>query len=75
LSLVIAVRRLTEEHCDFLFNIKQIDTVAASFPAYTNYLYSTYNAVGFPTREVIVVGTGVYGIDDTMSNDTYPVTD
>jgi hypothetical protein len=33
---------------DLLF-IKQINTVAAGFPAYTNYLYSTYNAVDFRT--------------------------
>jgi carbamoyl-phosphate synthase/aspartate carbamoyltransferase len=50
---------LSEEHGDFLL-IKQTDTVAVSFPAYTNYLYSTYNAVNSPDREAIVVGTGVY---------------
>jgi carbamoyl-phosphate synthase/aspartate carbamoyltransferase len=44
----LAVCRLSEEHGNLLF-IKQIDTVAAGFPSYTNYLYSTYNAVDFQT--------------------------
>lgn len=36
-STELAVRRLRQEHTVFPF-VKQIDTVAAEFPAYTNYL-------------------------------------
>ncbi len=44
--------------------VKQIDTVAAEYPAYTNYLYLTYNAgshdLVFPGGAVMVLGSGVY---------------
>ncbi|KAF8752925.1 Carbamoyl-phosphate [Rhizoctonia solani] len=43
-STEIAIRRLRQEYAVYPF-VKQIDTVAAEFPAYTNYLYMTYNAV------------------------------
>lgn len=40
--------------------VKQIDTVAAEYPASTNYLYLTYNArshdVTFPSDHIIVLG-------------------
>ncbi|KAF2208918.1 hypothetical protein CERZMDRAFT_48161 [Cercospora zeae-maydis SCOH1-5] len=54
--------------------VKQIDTVAAEFPAYTNYLYTTYNAtendVEFKDRGVMVLGSGVYRIgSSTVSTD------
>ena len=43
--------------------IKQIDTVAAEYPAFTNYLYLTYNAsshdIDFPGGAVIVIGVCV----------------
>jgi carbamoyl-phosphate synthase/aspartate carbamoyltransferase len=39
----LAVRRLRVEAGISPF-VKQIDTVAAEFPAFTNYLYTTYNA-------------------------------
>jgi carbamoyl-phosphate synthase/aspartate carbamoyltransferase len=43
--------------------VKQIDTVAAEFPAYTNYLYPTYNAsshdVDFNDHGVMVLGSGM----------------
>ncbi|KAK9694908.1 Carbamoyl-phosphate synthase, partial [Basidiobolus ranarum] len=42
--------------------VKQIDTVAAEFPAYTNYLYMTYNAVEhdieFEDKGIMVLGSG-----------------
>lgn len=44
--------------------VKQIDTVAAEYPAFTNYLYLTYNAAShdlvFPGGAVMVLGSGVY---------------
>lgn len=44
--------------------IKQIDTVAAEYPAYTNYLYLTYSGTShdldFPGGAVMVLGSGVY---------------
>lgn len=40
--------------------VKQIDTVAAEYPAATNYLYLTYNAIAhdieFPSGYIIVIG-------------------
>lgn len=44
--------------------VKQIDTVAAEYPAFTNYLYLTYNGqshdLDFPGGAVMVLGSGVY---------------
>ena len=44
--------------------VKQIDTVAAEYPAQTNYLYLTYHGVeddiDFPGGHVMVLGSGVY---------------
>lgn len=41
--------------------VKQIDTVAAEWPASTNYLYLSYNAyehdIQFPGKHVMVIGT------------------
>ena len=39
----ISVRKLRKKHNITPF-VKQIDTLAAEFPAQTNYLYTTYNA-------------------------------
>jgi len=53
--------------------VKQIDTVAAEFPAYTNYLYLTYNGaehdVQFDDRGVMVLGSGVYRIGSSVEFD------
>lgn len=53
--------------------VKQIDTLAAEFPAVTNYLYMTYNAVehdvAFTTRGVIVLGCGAYRIGSSCEFD------
>jgi carbamoyl-phosphate synthase/aspartate carbamoyltransferase len=53
--------------------VKQIDTVAAEFPAFTNYLYTTYNAaehdVSFNDRGVMVLGSGVYRIGSSVEFD------
>ena len=44
--------------------VKQIDTVAAEYPAYTNYLYLTYNGgshdLEFLGGAAMVLGSGVY---------------
>ncbi len=52
----------------------QIDTLAAEFPADTNYLYSTYHASASdvaPTarRKVMVLGAGVYRIGSSVEFD------
>ena len=68
----LAVRRLRQEHGIVPF-VKQIDTVAAEFPAYTNYLYITYNAIEnditFDDRGVMVLGSGVYRIGSSVEFD------
>src|SRR5271154_3476149 len=68
----LAIRRLRQEHNIVPF-VKQIDTVAAEFPAYTNYLYITYNAIEnditFDDRGVMVLGSGVYRIGSSVEFD------
>ena len=53
--------------------VKEIDTVAAEFPAFTNYLYTTYNAIEhditFNDRGVVVLGSGVYRIGSSVEFD------
>jgi carbamoyl-phosphate synthase/aspartate carbamoyltransferase len=53
--------------------VKQIDTVAAEFPAYTNYLYLTYNGgendIEFKDQGVMVLGSGVYRIGSSVEFD------
>jgi carbamoyl-phosphate synthase/aspartate carbamoyltransferase len=53
--------------------VKQIDTVAAEFPAYTNYLYVTYNAaehdLDFNDKGTMVLGSGVYRIGSSVEFD------
>jgi carbamoyl-phosphate synthase/aspartate carbamoyltransferase len=71
-STELAVRRFRQEHGISPF-VKQIDTVAAEFPAFTNYLYTTYNAVEhdveFNDRGVVVLGSGVYRIGSSVEFD------
>ena len=71
-STELAVRRLRQEFGIAPF-VKQIDTVAAEFPAFTNYLYTTYNAiehdVSFGDRGVMVLGSGVYRIGSSVEFD------
>ncbi|KAI9813082.1 MAG: carbamoyl-phosphate synthase (glutamine-hydrolyzing) cpa2 [Pycnora praestabilis] len=54
-------------------NLPQIDTLAAEFPADTNYLYTTYNAtshdVTFDDHGTIVLGSGVYRIGSSVEFD------
>lgn len=67
-----AVRRLRTEYGITPY-VKQIDTVAAEFPAHTNYLYLTYNGnehdVDFNDHGVMVLGSGVYRIGSSVEFD------
>ncbi|MBC8315150.1 MAG: carbamoyl-phosphate synthase (glutamine-hydrolyzing) large subunit [Bacteroidetes bacterium] len=55
--------------------IKQIDTLAAEYPAQTNYLYLTYNASSGDIvpeqdkRSVVVIGSGAYRIGSSVEFD------
>ncbi|KAH7368963.1 carbamoyl-phosphate synthase [Plectosphaerella cucumerina] len=53
--------------------VKRIDTLAAEFPAETNYLYTTYNAsthdVTFEEKGTIILGSGVYRIGSSVEFD------
>lgn len=53
--------------------VKRIDTLAAEFPAQTNYLYTTYNAtksdIEFNDNGVLVLGSGVYRIGSSVEFD------
>ena len=53
--------------------VKQIDTMAAEFPAATNYLYMTYNGnehdLPFDDRGTMVLGSGVYRIGSSVEFD------
>ncbi|MCC2547877.1 carbamoyl-phosphate synthase (glutamine-hydrolyzing) large subunit [Hymenobacter sp. BT175] len=54
--------------------IKQIDTLAAEFPAKTNYLYSTYHGTENDLdpetdKSVLVLGSGVYRIGSSVEFD------
>ncbi|KAK3845015.1 MAG: hypothetical protein J3R72DRAFT_521378 [Linnemannia gamsii] len=68
----LSVRRLRTDAGITPF-VKQIDTVAAEFPAFTNYLYMTYNAVEhditFEDKGVMVLGSGVYRIGSSVEFD------
>ncbi|PWN47839.1 putative arginine-specific carbamoyl-phosphate synthetase, ammonia chain [Violaceomyces palustris] len=58
--------------------VKRIDTVAAEYPAQTNYLYTTYNAsthdVEFDDNGTMVLGSGVYRIGSSVEFDWCAVT-
>ena len=53
--------------------VKKIDTLAAEFPAETNYLYTTYNAtshdVSFDDHGTVILGSGVYRIGSSVEFD------
>ncbi|KAI0219174.1 carbamoyl-phosphate synthase (glutamine-hydrolyzing) cpa2 [Massospora cicadina] len=53
--------------------VKRIDTLAAEFPAQTNYLYTTYNAathdLDFKEHGTMVLGSGVYRIGSSVEFD------
>ena len=68
------VRRLRKSF-GILPVVKQIDTLAAEYPAQTNYLYVTYTGVAsdvtFPNdrNSVIVLGSGAYRIGSSVEFD------
>lgn len=68
------VRAFRKEH-GIVPVVKQIDTLAAEFPAVTNYLYLTYNGkfndvkyLG-DKRSIIVLGSGAYRIGSSVEFD------
>lgn len=71
-STELAIRMKREENGITPF-VKQIDTVAAEWPASTNYLYTTYNATShdivFPGGYTMVIGSGVYRIGCSVEFD------
>ncbi len=67
------VRKLRQDYGLSPF-VKQIDTLAAEYPAQTNYLYITYNAseddLSFLERDgVMVLGSGAYRIGSSVEFD------
>nr|MBE5724572.1 rudimentary [Cucujiformia] len=67
-----AIRNMREDF-DVKPFVKQIDTVAAEWPASTNYLYITYNAechdITSNEDHVMVLGSGVYRIGSSVEFD------
>lgn len=53
--------------------INQIDTLAAEYPAKTNYLYLTYHArsddISITNRSIILLGSGAYSIGSSVEFD------
>ena len=68
----LAVRRRRQQ-LGVVPYVKQIDTLAAEFPAQTNYLYMTYNAkehdIPFDDNGVMVLGCGPYCIGSSVEFD------
>ena len=70
---MLKVRDMRKKHKIFPV-VKQIDTLAAEYPAKTNYLYLTYNGtkddVEFDEKNsVIVLGSGAYRIGSSVEFD------
>jgi carbamoyl-phosphate synthase large subunit len=71
---LLKVREYRKEH-NILPMVRQIDTMAAEYPAKTNYLYLTYSGsehdVGFEhdSRSVVVLGSGAYRIGSSVEFD------
>ncbi|HYB45176.1 MAG TPA: carbamoyl-phosphate synthase (glutamine-hydrolyzing) large subunit [Nitrososphaerales archaeon] len=69
----VSVRSLRESQ-GVLPSVKQIDTLAAEWPAVTNYLYLTYNGESDDIRpsaagKVLVLGSGCYRIGSSVEFD------
>ncbi len=67
------IRRFRKKH-KIVPWVKQIDTLAAEYPARTNYLYLTYNGaeddiVFSVKKQVVVLGGGVYRIGSSVEFD------
>jgi len=67
------VRKVRTEKFGIRPFVKQIDTLAAEFPAFTNYLYVTYNGAEhdlvFNENGIIVLGCGAYRIGSSCEFD------
>ena len=69
-----AVRKLRKEN-GIIPVVKQIDTLAAEYPAQTNYLYLTYNGSQNDVeylhdhRSIVVLGSGAYRIGSSVEFD------
>ncbi len=70
----LVIRNLRKQY-GILPVVKQIDTLAAEYPAQTNYLYVTYSGVASDIpfmndkRSVIVLGSGAYRIGSSVEFD------
>ncbi len=70
----LVVRNLRKSY-GILPYVKQIDTLAAEYPAQTNYLYLTYSGVAHDIdfardkRSIIVLGSGAYRIGSSVEFD------
>ena len=70
----LVVRNLRKSY-GILPVVKQIDTLAAEYPAQTNYLYLTYSGVASDVRfdndrrSIIVLGSGAYRIGSSVEFD------
>jgi len=67
------IRRLRQRH-HIIPVVKQIDTLAAEYPAQTNYLYLTYHGTAddltsTPNHQVMVLGGGAYRIGSSVEFD------
>lgn len=68
------VRQFRKEH-GILPVVKQIDTLAAEYPAQTNYLYLTYSGTEHDVtytgdhRSIVVLGSGAYRIGSSVEFD------
>jgi len=67
-----AIRKLRKQFGITPF-VKQIDTLAAEYPAKTNYLYTTYNATAHDVEpsinSVAILGSGAYRIGSSVEFD------
>ncbi len=69
------VVRAKRKQAGIVPHVRQIDTLAAEYPAQTNYLYLTYSAdnddISFPNdkRSIIVLGSGAYRIGSSVEFD------
>lgn len=71
-SLIVRRRRLS---VGIVPVVKQIDTLAAEYPAQTNYLYMTYSGIAHDIhyehdkRSIVVLGSGAYRIGSSVEFD------
>ncbi|MGM9704568.1 MAG: carbamoyl-phosphate synthase (glutamine-hydrolyzing) large subunit, partial [Prevotella sp.] len=71
---MLTIRQLRKNY-GILPVVKQIDTLAAEYPAHTNYLYVTYSGVAHDInytndkRSIIVLGSGAYRIGSSVEFD------